>query len=438
MPPSHAVASATPMAEHDVYLTMAAFVQATVEEVDGTYSLLHVFDRLEVSPAQSPTGQSPTVAVVLVLCFRSDDAQNTRTVLVTPTSPSGERLGTVPAPLTLRPPALAEKLVVTVRLPLEEEGKYWFDVSVEASTLARLPLLVTKRPESTTTGTPSPEKLSDPFGQPSPRMLTFPVLAEVGGSTLPRAFEVYGTAFPLGGDLLMTANHVIENVAATKKALLLGFVVGEDVELPNLRVCKASLVHRWPDVDLAVFRAPGLRLNPLNWRASILPVFHGVRTTGYAFGMNREALLVAPRGFTGSVVVSRPFERFPGQPWIYEVSFAAPRGLSGAPLFLSEGPTVSGCIIGNSETKMLVFSSAELLKAEGETVRLEQYEALTLGVVVRADEILKQVIEPFHLSVEWSTFGSGAGKLPESKSALLSSQEAVALLVATRLRSMRR
>ena len=76
---------------------------------------------------------------------------------------------------------------------------------------------------------------------------------------------------------------------------------------------------------------------------------------------------------------------------VCELSFAMPRGLSGAPLLNSQGAVfVHGVVIGNSEARMLVFRSEERLTHGAVVAVVEQYEALTLGIAVEAKAVLTQ------------------------------------------------
>ena len=91
----------------------------------------------------------------------------------------------------------------------------------------------------------------------------------------------------------------------------------------------------WPDVDLAVLKVRDFDFKALNWISGTLREFEAVRTLGFAFGLDVEEKSLTSRAFAGSVVSSRPLTPLPGRPWGYELTFAAPRGLSGAALMLA-------------------------------------------------------------------------------------------------------
>jgi len=122
-----------------------------------------------------------------------------------------------------------------------------------------------------------------------------------------------------------------------------------------------------------------------------------VVTIGYPYGICRdtENPLIVARTFSGYVVAALPsfkplgskLSPFP----IYELSFGAPRGLSGAPvLSLAHGQLcVDAIIIGNSRSKMLILTE-EVEETAARTLRTEQYEVLSLGVASRVSGIFNE------------------------------------------------
>ncbi len=104
------------------------------------------------------------------------------------------------------------------------------------------------------------------------------------------------------------------------------------------------------------------------------------------YGKDPERPHIDARGFKGAVVTATQFARLAGAPDIYELSFSAPRGLSGAPVMAAD--RVVGIIIGNRSTEMLVFSHREMVTEEREFVT-ERFEAMQLGIAIRSTELLK-------------------------------------------------
>jgi hypothetical protein len=213
--------------------------------------------------------------------------------------------------------------------------------------------------------------------------IALPIFAGTDAGKHYRISGLYGTGIPLGGGCVMTAYHVAANVEATKQLMLVGYGVAP------LYTSLARVYHSWPDYDLAVLRADALKSPPLNWFPGQLQSMAEVRTMGYAYGLDLQENTVTSRAFLGAVAAVRNFPNLQARPGIYELSFAAPRGLSGSGLFPPYGPLVYGMIVGNHRTEMLVFSDRETIEeAGGERTIVERYEALNLGIAIRSDVIL--------------------------------------------------
>jgi hypothetical protein len=133
----------------------------------------------------------------------------------------------------------------------------------------------------------------------------------------------------------------------------------------------------------------------LRWNEANLGVLAPVMSIGYAYGslsVDSEVMILA-RAFSGHIVCTIPRYRpvgFEGRSFsVHEVSFAAPRGLSGAPLLSNGDHTqVRDLIIGNSRSEMLVHSATEQVSDWLRIERVERFEGLYLGIAVRACEIM--------------------------------------------------
>src|SRR3990172_4994834 len=221
--------------------------------------------------------------------------------------------------------------------------------------------------------------------------------------------QVEGSAFPLGGEFMVTAAHVSATDSASDDATM---VVG--IQAPD-GYFKAAEITEVEDIgaDIAVLRVsfsvPESNdwFNRFKWSRSQLDPFTPVRTVRYAYGTHTidGNTSVVVRGFHGEVV-SRLNEFRPltmkGSPFqVYELSFLAPRGLSGAPLLNAQGKVqIHGVIIGNTDTRMMVFRSQETIQEDAKTTIVEQYDALSLGVAVTADDILPRKSRLLGASVE--------------------------------------
>jgi hypothetical protein len=202
---------------------------------------------------------------------------------------------------------------------------------------------------------------------------------------------LYGTAFPIGGSRFITAQHVTNAIAATGGQIHLGWphagqrlIYGASVPM-----APANLLQEWPEVDLAAIESPGVDYRAGVWAAGEVPnVLYPVSATGYPFGFDISTHSLTLRAFSGTIVSSRSFDlgRRGNRTFVYELSFAAPRGLSGAAL-LADGVIV-GCVVGNQSAGMMVYAGEERLDEAGAVTRVERFEALHLGIAIRTDVIL--------------------------------------------------
>ena len=197
---------------------------------------------------------------------------------------------------------------------------------------------------------------------------------------------------------MLTAKHVLVEASSRGHQIVVG------LQAPNGFFKAARVVQSEQlDADIAlldvefVVAGSDRWFNRFKWREPPVEPFERIHVVGYGHGMyrvdDRESLVV--RAFQGHVV-SR-LDEFKPVGWagsafpVYELSFAMPLGLSGAPLLNSQGAVfVHGVVLGNSEARMLVFRSEERLTHGAVVAAVEQYEALTLGIAVEAKAVLTQ------------------------------------------------
>jgi hypothetical protein len=79
------------------------------------------------------------------------------------------------------------------------------------------------------------------------------------------------------------------------------------------------------------------------------------------------------RSFKGYIVSTKRFLRFAAKPWVYELSFACPRGLSGASVITLDGaPRVTGVVVGNHSIQMNDFTDREIISTDKERTIVER------------------------------------------------------------------
>jgi hypothetical protein len=175
--------------------------------------------------------------------------------------------------------------------------------------------------------------------------VAIPVLAGIQNADRYSIKALYGTAFPLGHSMLLTAAHVVENAEQSAATMLIAWPPAGFNEPLNVSV--AYLVQKWSGVDLAAIAVPNQMFPVLDWDARPLPFLTTVKTFGFPYGIDLDHRTLTHRALTGPISGSRQYLDFTGGPWVYELQFAAPRGVSGAAL-LTEVGRVAGCVVGNS------------------------------------------------------------------------------------------
>ena len=140
---------------------------------------------------------------------------------------------------------------------------------------------------------------------------------------------VYGTTFPILPGVFVTAGHVITDASADGIP-----AIGRMAPDGGVRISQITDHEVFTPLDLALLICPGLEeLTPMPLEFDHRLAFYDpAYSLGFPCGVDPEWVTLVPRGFRGYVVTRRELYQLPGQPPGYEVSFAAPRGLSGAPL----------------------------------------------------------------------------------------------------------
>jgi len=210
--------------------------------------------------------------------------------------------------------------------------------------------------------------------------------------------NVLGTCFSVGGGFCLTAGHVVSELEARPNDTTALIAVPQDEAWSAVPVSGSEILDA--DIGVLKYSVAGSSLNDmpvLAWNLENLPVLAPVRTVGYPYGLymvDDERSIVA-RAFSGEVACTLPRFRPPGFRGpafsVHELSFAAPCGLSGAPLLTAcDPPTVKGIVIGNSSSEMRVAFETETDADDADeqsSHTVERVERLSLGIAVRAVHI---------------------------------------------------
>jgi len=197
----------------------------------------------------------------------------------------------------------------------------------------------------------------------------------------------HGTAFFLNGaGVFLTARHVVDKGAAAVATHggFLGLCVRPPDGSRNVAAAILSFDHAEPPYDVSIGRCNGGFPTLLTLTDVEVGPWRDVAAYGYpetALNVSLEGFWMYGRGFKGYVhrLVKRGELPAGGHPNAFEVSFAMPPGLSGAPLFVHSQPkdVVVGVCVGANRAETVDFDYEEILES-GEIrrerrVRIEEY-----------------------------------------------------------------
>jgi len=182
--------------------------------------------------------------------------------------------------------------------------------------------------------------------------LVFPVFGASGGPTGDLE-EICGTAFSIGADVFMTAGHVLKS-AFTHQVAAIGY---PGIPGKTWRGSSIDEQEVFADLDIGICKAQVPHSPPIPWGQGPILLSEEVQSVGYPHGLDLTLRTVVLRAFQGHIVSERKFGKLPQLPWVYELSFQCPRGISGAPIWKTEGQSgVGGVIIGSDILEMEGYS----------------------------------------------------------------------------------
>ena len=127
------------------YIKAALFCEKVLKEADGVLSLIRVVDRVAIrasgpnAPAEIPKFAFETNAVILLT---AGQGRGRHEVKFEPEQPDGQKKPPFSASVLLEGEERTANVVIKMKLKLEMEGVYWFNVLLDDELLARIPLRV--------------------------------------------------------------------------------------------------------------------------------------------------------------------------------------------------------------------------------------------------------------------------------------------------------
>jgi len=124
------------------HIQVAVLCEKILMEGDGALSIIRIIDRLTIT---GPTPEMPPFpyAVLLFISFKSGFYRGKAQIKVIPISPLGKELTTIGFPLLFEGDDERGSYVKgEMRILLQEEGLYWFEIQLESTNVTRIPLRV--------------------------------------------------------------------------------------------------------------------------------------------------------------------------------------------------------------------------------------------------------------------------------------------------------
>jgi hypothetical protein len=124
------------------YVQIAAFCQTALAEgpgagAAGAVSIIRILDRIGVPEPREGTPGS-LVQVTLVIILKSGFFKGRATVTIRPRTPGEQKLPPIQLPFLFEGEERGVQVVLPMAIMLQEEGLYWFEVSLEDSGTAQL------------------------------------------------------------------------------------------------------------------------------------------------------------------------------------------------------------------------------------------------------------------------------------------------------------
>lgn len=205
-------------------------------------------------------------------------------------------------------------------------------------------------------------------------------------------FEIHGTCFSIGEPYFLTALHVVREANTSDKTQIGYFeqLSSNCVNMSNYEVCE-----EFPEHDLAIIKSEEIfnhdkKPKTFKWKGNELLVFEDVRAMGFPLGYDAFKGVSIGRGYSGTILCSTPYERGELKTNCYELSFQAPKGLSGGVL-IDKWYYIHGMVIGNSEKSINVFYEKREYEDNGKKVKqVEEVNQTTfIGMAVKGSQIFK-------------------------------------------------
>jgi hypothetical protein len=124
------------------YVQVAAICMTPLVEQQGYLSVIRMQDRIQLAGPGDQMKPQPLHNLSLVISLKAGEMRGKGTIKITPHSPSGKDMPSAEVPALFEGDERGCVIATPLAVVAEEEGLYWFDVSLEGALLTRIPLRV--------------------------------------------------------------------------------------------------------------------------------------------------------------------------------------------------------------------------------------------------------------------------------------------------------
>lgn len=124
------------------YVQVATICMTPLIEQQGFLSVIRMQDRIQLGGPGDQMQPQPLNALSLVIALKAGEMRGKNTIKITPHAPSGKVLPSAETPVLFEGDERGCAIITPLAVVAEEEGLYWFDVSLEGALLTRIPLRV--------------------------------------------------------------------------------------------------------------------------------------------------------------------------------------------------------------------------------------------------------------------------------------------------------
>ncbi|HEY6445930.1 MAG TPA: hypothetical protein VIY53_05675 [Acidobacteriaceae bacterium] len=143
------------------YVQVAAICMTPLVEQQGLLSVIRIQDRIQLAGLTEKMQPQPLNSLWLVVVLKSGELTGKFNLNIVPITPGGHRIPGPSTSVLLEGQERGAVVATPLMVVAEEEGLYWFEVTLEGTLLTRVPLRVMYQKMNPMPGMPFPPPQTD-------------------------------------------------------------------------------------------------------------------------------------------------------------------------------------------------------------------------------------------------------------------------------------